>query len=64
MLGVSETPDESSFTAAPEKPSTVAIVCTSRSGSAAVWTRNRNILLVDTLPKSRAGMRLGWESIA
>ena len=45
VLGISETAVESSFNAGAERPFTGAIVSTSRSGSAAVWTRNRGIVL-------------------
>lgn len=53
MLGITEAPVDPSFSAAPGRLSTGAILSTSRSGSAAVRTRNQGILLGDGSRKIR-----------
>lgn len=63
MLAIFGAPDEPSFTAAPERPSTEAIGSTSRSGSAAVQTRFRGILLGHRLPKIRRRKAIGMGPI-
>lgn len=54
MLRASKAPIEPSFSAVPNRPSTGAIVSTSRSGSSVVRTRNRSLLFSEKPIKNMA----------